>query len=646
MMRLINSLPRAVWIAAGLTALLALVVGLDVTPWVRGGYGWRWPYDPAALTRAIPLIIGVIIYVAGAYALLGRTRRAGPVLAWAMLAAVVLPVLVVLLRYDNVTQELFERTASGLTTGPHRAGSEIGWGGAEWTNWPEFVHRPEWTGGHVAVAPPGLPLWYAFLSALFDRVPFISDPLHRALLQYQCHNYALLNDTPGEWASAWFGVLMPLWSALAVLPMYGVARHLRGVRPLAREVALWFPLIPSLAIFSPTWSTVYPVLILSIFWLLALGIERRSSARLVASGALMGLGLFMNYTFVPLLGIMGFYTLYHYFLVERHRLNPPGLLRPVLVGAWFGAGLLIPWLLYFIWSGETPLDLFRASLDVHLEIDRPYVPWVFIHYWDWTFWNGFALMVMWYAGLLAWARQRAGEIPVLPLALLSTVVFLAISGTARGEAGRVWLPFTPFMLLAAADGLNRILRGRRVRESWAVLTAMHALMLLVMAVSLNVIESGFSQTPPPPQAMGDLRAADYAFSAGDDGGRFRLTGWDTTVDNDTLTLNLRWQGERRATSPYWFSALLVGPDGAVIAASDLAQPGGAGADRFPTTCWARGMVVGDSIRIPLPDNTSLDDAAVSLAAYGDSTHPDGRLTVTAPDGARDIQAGLYPLRGE
>ena len=59
--------------------------------------------------------------------------------------------------------------------------------------------------GHVALSPPGNTLVYGVLNHLFTAVPGLAEPLFRALLPLQCHNSNLLNYTPAEWASAWFG---------------------------------------------------------------------------------------------------------------------------------------------------------------------------------------------------------------------------------------------------------------------------------------------------------------------------------------------------------------------------------------------------------------------------------------------------------
>ncbi|NWF67874.1 MAG: hypothetical protein HXY40_02195 [Chloroflexi bacterium] len=643
-------LPRSILVIITLAAVLALLLALDAWPYLRGGFGWRWPYETAPLLRAVPLLGALVIYVSGASMLLRRSQAVWPLLLWALLGAALLPVCVTLVRADDVVFELFARTASGLPTGQHLTAAQLGWDAPEWRDWPGYVARPELAASHIGVAPPGLPLLYAVLNQLLDITPALSQPLYRALLPYQCHNYNLLGYTPGEWASAWLGILMPVWAALAVLPLYGVARRLAGTRMYARGITLWYPLIPSIAMFAGTWSTFYPVLMLCVWWALVAGLQRRAVLPLLLAGALMGTALFLNYTFVPLLGVVGLYTLLYYGLVERRQPNPPPLYWPVLVGVWFGLGMLLPWALYGLWSGDAPWEVVRASLGLHLDLDRPYLPWVFIHYWDWTLFNGFVLLLLCYWGLYLWRRQRAQSAPLVSLSLLTCVIFLAVSGTGRGEAGRVWLPFTPLALLGAAEALGYILQGGEWKRVWLALTGAQALLLLVLAVCLNVMAHDFSAPPAAPVAAENLQPVNAVFSSSA-GGSFRLEGWQATAQDDAVTLDLRWWGLQQPTAAYWFSVLLVAADGRVYT-TGVWQPGGVlvAADSeqdargaFPTTCWLPNTVIGNRIVLPLPENAATGDWWLSLAAFGDEGTTDERLRVQLPDGSEDGQIGLGPV---
>jgi hypothetical protein len=631
-------------------------------PSLRGDFGWRWPYQLATLGRALPLILGMIVYVGGAYAVLRRTTRPMVAVLWSMAGVVVLSLLVVnlrSLRSENVLAELFARTASILTTGVHYAGTQIAPDSPAWGDWITAIQQNPNFGAHVVNGPPGLPLFYSLLSGGLDSAPGIASPLFRTLLPLQCQNYNLLSYTPGQWASAWFGILMPLWAALGVLPFYAVARRLSGTSPVAREIALWYPLIPALGMFAATWYTFYPVWMLVVFWLLVTGIADRQRVRVLLAGVVMGISLFMAYALVPVIGFFGMYTLAHYWWVERPAGKP--WFRPIITGLWFGLGLILPWIVYWLLSGDTFFALLAASFNFHLELERSYLPWVFLHFWDWVLFNGFVLMLAWLAGLWLWKR-RGENVPLVGLALMVAMIVLCVSGTARGETGRVWLAFTPFALLAAGEMLFQFNgRTRHVsslqddapsnQNSWLALAIGQGALLVGMATALPVIATDFTPPSAPVLAEG-LQPTDAIFSAGDGGGAFRLVAWNGADKDGEITLNLAWEGVEQNIRPYYFGAVLVAPDGQAFDAG-VWQPGqgipvaanspDAPRGTYPTTCWMPGSQVGDSVTIPLPKDVPAGDWWISLAAFGDPTVADGRLLVTASDGSQDVQVGLGPI---
>jgi hypothetical protein len=650
------NLPRPVWIIALCGIVLTLLILFDIFPFLRGDFGWRWPYQLASVARIIPLILGVILYIAGAYALLQASARPLFVVLWSMAGVVVLSVLIVNVRAENVMAELFARTASTLTTGVHYAGMQLAPDSPAWSDWITTIQQNPNFGAHVLNGPPGLPLFYSLLSAGFEGAPGIASPLFRALLVYQCQNYDLLSYTPGQWASAWFGALMPAWASLGVLPLYAIAKRLPSTNESARGVALWYPLIPALGLFAPTWYTFYPMWMLITFWLLVTGIENRSPLRLILAGVVMGLSTFMAYAFVPVLGFFGAYTLAHYWWKER----PAGLhwSRPIITGIWFGVGLALPWLIYWIASGDTPFSLLAASLNLHLELERPYLPWVFLHFWDWMLFNGVVFFLAWLVGLGLWRRKE--HVPLVGLALLVAMVVLCISGTARGETGRVWLVFTPFALLAAGEAFSRLYIGTQAsteidhvanQDRWLVLALAQGAVLIALAASLNVMRTDFTPPPSPPQIADGLQPVNAAFSVSDDGA-FRLTGWNAVSEGDAIQLTLAWEGVQQNTRPYYFGAVLVAPDGATVNAG-VWQPGqgatvaadspDAPRGTYPTTCWLPGTAIGDTVTLPLPPDAEAGDWWISLSAFGDPATTDGRLAVTLADGSADMQVGLGPV---
>ncbi|NOG50485.1 MAG: hypothetical protein HND48_14490 [Chloroflexi bacterium] len=65
--------PRWILPTAALVAAIAVIFAFDLTPWVRGGFGWRWAYDPLPLTAWIVPAAVVAVYGIGVVILYGRT---------------------------------------------------------------------------------------------------------------------------------------------------------------------------------------------------------------------------------------------------------------------------------------------------------------------------------------------------------------------------------------------------------------------------------------------------------------------------------------------------------------------------------------------------------------------------------------------
>lgn len=620
--------PRFLLAITALSLALAISLLFDLLPFLRGGeiFHWQWPYSLAPLPRILLFLLVVALYLLGAWWL--YSRRALWLALWAFAGALMIALCVVLLHADDPLYALFARTASGGTTGPHMAGAQIDWDSGEWRAWTAIMARYAENGRHVALSPPGLPMWYGLLNSLLARAPAVADPLYRSLLPYQCHNFALLQYTPAQWASAWFGILMPVWAALAVFPLYAVARRLLAEH--ARIVVVWWALVPALVMFAPSWNTVYPLLAIFAFWLLLLGLEKAPGAPFfVAAGVMTGVLTFINFSVVPLAGFFGFYVLFRWW---PRRLND--LWPAVSAGIWFAAGLFAVWLVYAAAGGQSPLTLLSESLALHFDLERPYLPYLWLHTWEWLLFTGIPLAILWLAA--AWRAARGSlNTPnnALALALAATLFVLVLSGTARGETGRVWLFFAPFVLLAAAGFL------RALPDSPAVwITGAQAVLTVTLAVTLPVIDSADLSPPPSPpgaQTAANTSGANFA-------GYFRLESWDAAVSADgaAVILRLNWQPLEPMTIPYWFAALLVTPEGAPAGAYTQWQP----VDyRYPTTCWPRDARIGDSVRLPLPDNAPAGEWWISLLAFADPQNPQ-RLPVNLPDGTQDTQTGLGPVR--
>jgi hypothetical protein len=125
------------------------------------------------------------------------------------------------------------------------------------------------------------------------------------------------------------------------------------------------------------------------------------------AGLISGVAVLINFAFAPLPLLMGLYTLAYTFRFTHSRSPYQVRLRAATtIGIFYGLGLVLPWLLFWLFSGLTPFDLLRTSFEFHLDLDRPYWFWVGMHLWDWVAWTGVAFALLTVAGVVVWWRDN------------------------------------------------------------------------------------------------------------------------------------------------------------------------------------------------------------------------------------------------
>ena len=616
-MKFLRNMPPALSRILAACIVLAFLVGFDVLPILRGGDGWQWPREVVAFGVALPFLLILIIYLIGVF-WLGGQGKARWVVLWSFLGAAMLPFLVVGLRHADPLAELYYRTISPTATGPYFAAGRIDWASGTWHDWSATMIEWRDDSRHVALSPPGLPLLQRLLNGIFDILPVVPEVIGRQLLPLQCHNYSVLAFTPPERASAIFGILMPVWAALAVFPLYAIAH--RMIDYGARWLVSGWAFVPALLMFAPSWNTLYPLLALIAFWMLLKGIDGQRGW-FVGSGLVTGLLTFFNFSTIPLIALFGFYTLLHY------SLNVKDWKRAIVVGGWFAVGLFSIWIIYSLWTRTLPFAMLSTAFNAHFELRRSFRAGLWLHSWEWALLSGLPFVALW---LLVIFKRKAGD-NVLPQALLLTMLLLLLSNTARGETGRVWLFFTPFVLLCAGQMMRK---WNYWSYDWLSPMIVQALLLVALVSTWNVMEApDIHPRPEAPAVHENVTPVTATFEAG-----FTLTGWSADYADGEITLHLNWYSENQMLIAYYFAALPVAPDGST-GEPVVWQPD---ATRYPTTCWLPDSVVGDTIQIPLPDDAPDGEWYISLSAFADVANPMETVTVET-QGATDRQIGLGPI---
>lgn len=593
------------------------------------------PLHPGLLAL-LPGVLGLIVY-----ALVGYTLRDGPpalAILWAVLGGIVLPV-AFLAAQGNPLEQLLMRTISSQATGGFSKGVEFTAETAR--RWPELMADWRTEFPHVAISLPGWPLVYGGLVSLFERVPSLAHLLAAPLREWQCHQWGFNTLRDAQVATAWLGVASPLWSALTVLPLYALARRVAG-RSIALLAALLWPLVPATILFMGTLNSPYPLLATTIalaLWTGITGAGRIRGALLVAvAGALSGAAIVLNLALVPVLLLCGLLALFAPWTLPGLTLRSR-FMRSILAGVWFAVGLLVVGGLYALYAGHSPLRVIAIALGVHFGMARAYLTGVGLHLWDFVLFTGGPLCALaCLAGYAAARRRTASPVAALAGAFGLTLLILLLSGAAQGEVGRVWLFFMPLVVLLAAVAL----RGLTGRGASLTLLA-QSIWLVALVATTGAVDTWLGARPAYAGVTLPSLAAPLAPTDARFGDALRLTGFQSEADADgkTLRVAFHWDVERRMSAPYYFSAVLVAPDGRVLPAVNW-QPF---AKAYPTTCWApgEGSIV-DQVTLPLGDAAAKGDWWLSLTVFSlEGSETPQLLPVILPDGKQDQQFGVGPL---
>ncbi len=634
------------WIVAA-SLIWALVFAFDLAPILRGGPDWEWNFKPMLdRYRSLPLLLGMILYVPMSLWL--RTRKSAAwLLAWSIVGGIGLTLGAAHVRGD-VLYRLYTITVSGRAAGWHMAAAHVGDLTTTLRDWPQFMSASLSYSPHIDHSPPGIVMLYFGASQALDRIPSIAQALAQPVRWMLCQY--LVGYSDGQYASAWLGMLMPLWGSLTVLPLYSLGRRVYG-EEAGRWGALWWPLVPGFLMFSPLPNTFYALPALIAMGLLWQGLVDRQMWLVWASGCLTSILTFLTFTFVPLVLFAGLLTLGAFWLHSR-RLGRSEMAWhwPFKVGLIFGLGLSLVWLGFLATTGLSFWNMWQTAQQTQIDIAniRAYGPWIILDLNDLFMFTGWPLVLL--AAVATWTAVRnmrsaeaSAEGAVMTLAAVLTLLVIDLYGTPRGEWGRIMIFMSPWLLLAAGAGLEKASRA-----GWSI-TVLQGGIACVMILCLQVLAPEFrAHAAPTPPAV-SLPASSEASSTGGTtfGSSIRLAAASGKIESQvdaegnpqsTLFLWLTWETLRPMNVPYAYSVQLVSPDGAQ-SSSPLVMP--PFADSYPMTCWkpTDGSLI-DKVKIPLGPK-SVTEAWVSLAVTDPGT---GQLLSAVEDtGATGSQVKLGPF---
>ena len=597
---------RAVLLVLPGLVLISLILS-DVLPWLRGpapeSSEWYWPYLLRPFIRWwLPLTVAVLVLLVAAWWFNQPATTWHDIIALLALSSSMIALQLALVYADrpNILAELVDRTLSNLSGGYFEPAATITDLDVALRSYPAMM--PTFVAEHARTHPPGLIIANNRTIALFDYFPKLALALARLVYPGRCTDLWLLERPYAVAAALLTWSVLPLLSAaLTAWPGYALARQ--WLRPAtARLATMLMATIPALLLFTPKVVQLYPPLVLLLFLALVRGLKTEHFGWLFLAGGLYSLLTFLSLGNLVLALPIGLFVLLE--LWHRRRLVSFLLLK---MGGGLIIGGLLLWLIYWVGWGVPPWTIGQTGISQHytlVTLLRRYDWWLIwnlidgLIYAGWPLVLGFGLALG--TSIQAIRARRLTSIIQLTFSLLALLLFLDLSGSTRGEVGRLWLFFMPLLAIPAAAHLAEWLPGRRL-----LLLAVGV--QVAIAVSLGLAWQSVrpvivvAQRPAMPQQATPSTTLTVGFSeAIGQSTTINLVGADlppeTAVPGDQLPLTLYWQAERGTIRPYTVFTQLLAADGMLVAQQDNWSVNG----QWPPTCWQPGEIVLDNYQITLP----------------------------------------------
>ncbi|MFO7680022.1 MAG: glycosyltransferase family 39 protein [Chloroflexota bacterium] len=576
---------------------LILLVLTDWLPWLRGPapdtVEWHWVYALRSFSRWwLPVMATVAMGGVAAWWL--RTPRWRWGLTALVLGNLLLQGALVYAENPAVLTELIERTLADETNGYFRLAAET-------TDMPALLRAypalmPTFPSEHTRTHPPGLILvnWLALQT--LQRWPGLSQTIAETIWPLRCTDLWLL-DGPPERAAALVAVtlLTALAGALTVLPTYGLARRLLPSEAARLAVALTATL-PALLIFTPTPVQADTLGAVTAVLLLQIGLERAQGRWFIASGLIVSLMSFFSLGNAVLMLLLAGYAGLHWWQGRGERPFTRFVGQMMLLGG----GAAAVWLFYWAGWGVAPWSVAQVGLGQHYELvtlHRRYEWWLVYNLLDVLIFAGPVVVIGFIAVCLKPSTAFREPYAVLLFPLVVLILLLNVSGSARGEVGRLWLFLMPFLALgSAAFFAPPPPRPRPVAPLPLVALQLGLVLALGLAwrpieAVIVVAERPFLPLNPVPQNQ-----TNYPFFVPDNPTPLMiLRGYDVVQTAEFLDLTLYWQAERSAVRPFTVFTHLVNNQGELAAQQDNWPVNGL----WPPTCWQQGDNITDTYQLSL-----------------------------------------------
>lgn len=467
------------WPVAVALTQVALVVALAA--WLLDGRAigvpgaWAWAVKTKAvawLALVRVIVLGLTITAAGALGyqrIRARCRSDAPVLAVLVLLTFALQLSVAGLSSD-ATFLLIAATASPISTEYF----SVAW---ETRDVSEFLRQYTVTMAqsrhHVATHPPGAVLFYwaciriyqshLFPHALFDKLTAIIVGAPRESIASEASKFPGVSLGPDGVGPALFCCLvLGACGALALVPLYHLARA-AARRTTALTVCVLFAISPAPVLFFQGLDSLLLLLAAGAAMLMYLGLRNGCPWWAGVAGLVVGAGFLVSFGAGAVGLVVGLVA-----VLWALRARPAVERSGWRALATFAAGWVLIALAGHIACGMKLHVIFSQGMAAHREatwigFQRGYWAWLGLNMVEFGCFLGLPVCVCVIGAAreaIRRGRPALADADLVGLAGAAALIALNLSGSVRGEVGRVWLFMMPPLVLWAAYWLRSAAPGK------------------------------------------------------------------------------------------------------------------------------------------------------------------------------------------
>ena len=625
--------------------ILPFVIMMDWLPGLRGQIArpeeWIWPYylRPVSQWLAPTIAAGILLIISAWWLTRLESSRKSTIVGLLGLFAgcLLLQMAIVFADGNTLSASLVNRTLSFQTNGYFRTAAEIEDLDDTLRLYPMVM--PLFESEHVRTHPPGLIIANWLTIQAFSKMPEVSQWVATQITPLRCADHWLLNQPPKVTAALGFWAYFPLvLAASTVFPAWLLSRRLgNGTATLLGTTLV--ATLPAILLFAPLPDQMFALLATITFAALVEGVLRRSPYWLALAGLTLSLNSFLSLGNAMLL-LAAIIFLGLVFGISRTT-NPKKTLALILA---FLGGTLSLWVIYWIGWGVEPWSVATTGLEQHYQLvtsRRSYSLWLGRNLLDLLLFAGPIVIAGFLGavgnGIFNLRRRRLAITDALALGLATMILALSISGSTRGEVGRLWLFFMPLMAIVGQGFLDKGLKKRH----WVILAvALQIVLAIAIGIAWRSVEPVIvvAERPQITELAGEKVMLETSFEGG-----INLTGF--TLPNlkvqpgDSLRFMLYWQAGMPADKPYTVFTHLLNERGEIAAQQDNWPMNG----KWPPTCWERDDTINDPFEIDLPADLPAGVYTLIIGLY-DATTGSRLLTEEGQDNVwlTDISINLDP----